>query len=484
MRLAVVGSGYVGLVSAACLAEIGHEVISVDTDLQKIADLDRGEVPIHEHLLPQLLERHRGKRLRFSSSVRGAVQQSEAVFITVGTPQGDSGEPDLSYVESVASEIASAVSEPKLIIEKSTVPVCTCESIRKVLLWQGAEPQRFSVASNPEFLREGTAVTDFLYPDRIVMGVDDDFSAAMLYSIYRPLTEGTYYQQADAIPCPHPTPEPARVIVTNAKSAELIKHASNAFLAMKISYINMVANLAEAVGADIDQICAGLGSDRRIGPQFLKAGIGYGGSCFPKDVSAFQSVALQCGVDFSLLTEVTRVNEAQRRRFVKKVHTALWTLRGKRIGVLGLAFKGGTDDVRESPAIAIVQELLKEGAVISAYDPAAMLKAREVLPPDAVEYAENEYQAAARRDALLVLTDWEQFARLDLPKLRSVMKLPIVIDGRNLFDPNRMAAAGFLYYSVGRALHITETMPNLWHGVRFAPQPVAVMPAPSQSMPA
>ena len=484
MRLAVVGSGYVGLVSAACLAEIGHEVISVDADLQKIADLNRGDVPIHEHFLPQLLGQHRGKRLNFSSSVRDAVKESEAVFITVGTPQGDGGEPDLSYVESVASEIASAVSEPKLIVEKSTVPVCTCESIRKVLLLHGAEPGRFSVASNPEFLREGTAVTDFLYPDRIVLGVDDDFSAAMLYSIYRPLTEGSYYEQEGAIPCPHPPPETARVIVTNARSAELIKHASNAFLAMKISYINMVANLAEAVGADIDQVCAGLGADSRIGPRFLKAGIGYGGSCFPKDVSAFQSVASQCGIDFSLLSEVTRINDAQRRNFVKKIRTVLWTLRGKRIGVLGLAFKGGTDDIRESPAIAIIHELLKEGACICVYDPAAMLKAREVLPPDAIEYAENEYQAAARRDALLVLTDWPQFARLDLQKLRAVMKLPIIIDGRNLFNPNQMAAAGFLYYSVGRALHITETMPNLWHGVRFAPQAVPVITAPGQAVPA
>jgi UDPglucose 6-dehydrogenase len=483
MRLAVIGCGYVGLVSAACLAEIGHEVISVDTDVEKIVDLNRGEVPIHEHLLPQLLQRHRGKRLSFSSSVSEAVKRSEAVFITVGTPDNGGGEPDLSYVESVASEIAGSISEPRLIVEKSTVPVCTCESIRKVLLLHGAKPGRFAVASNPEFLREGTAVTDFLYPDRIVLGVDDDFSAAMLYSIYRPLTEGTYYGQPGVIPCPHAKAEPARVIVTNAKSAELIKHASNAFLAMKISYVNMVANIAEAVGADIDQICAGLGADARIGPQFLQAGVGYGGSCFPKDVAAFQNVAFQCGIDFSLLNEVTRINLEQQRQFVKKVRAALWTLRNKRIGVLGLAFKGGTDDVRESPAIAIVRELLKEGAHVCAYDPAAMFKAREVLAPSAIEYAENEYQAAARRDALLVLTDWPQFAKLDLHKLRAVMKLPIIIDGRNLFNPNQMAGAGFLYYSVGRALHITETMPNLWHGVRFAAQAVPVMTARPEGLP-
>jgi UDPglucose 6-dehydrogenase len=476
MRIAVVGSGYVGLVSAACLAEIGHDVISVDADVQKIADLKRGEVPIHEQLLPQLLQRHRGNRLTFSSSVSTAVAESEAVFITVGTPQDDSGEPDLSYVESVASEIASALTAPKLIVEKSTVPVCTCESIRKVLLLHGADPSHFSVASNPEFLREGTAVTDFLYPDRIVMGVDDDFSAAMLYGIYRPLTEGTYYREEGAIPCPGLQPEGARVIVTNAKSAELIKHASNAFLAMKISYINMVANIAETVGADIDQVCAGLGADPRIGPQFLKAGIGYGGSCFPKDVSAFHSVATQCGIDFPLLAEVTRINLAQRRSFVKKVRTALWTLRGKRLGVLGLAFKGGTDDVRESPAIAIIQELLKEGASVCAYDPAAMLKARDVLPPGSIDYAENEYQAAAQRDALLLLTDWERFAQLDLPKLHKAMKLPIIIDGRNLFSPSQMAAAGFLYYSMGRALQITESMPSLWHGIHFSPQAITMQP--------
>ncbi len=474
MRIAVVGSGYVGLVSAACLAEVGHDVISVDTDTAKIAALERGEVPIHEDLLPQLLERHRGSRLTFSSSIASSVREAEAVFITVGTPQAESGEPDLSYVESVASEIASAISEPKLIVEKSTVPVCTCESVRKVLSLHGAPTGRFFVASNPEFLREGTAVTDFLYPDRIVLGVDDDFSAAMLYSIYQPLAEGSYYQREDALPSPRSKKGPARLIVTNAKSAELIKHASNAFLAMKISFINMVANMSEAAGADIDQVCAGLGSDPRIGEQFLHAGIGYGGSCFPKDVSAFHSVAKECGVDFSLLAEVMRVNSEQRRLFVKKVRTALWTLRGKKIGVLGLAFKGGPDDIRESPAIAIIQELVKEGASVCAYDPAAMPRAKEVLPPKVIQYAENAYQAAARRDALLILTEWEQFATLDLQRLHSAMKLPIIVDGRNLYDPSRMAAAGFLYYSVGRPLQITESMPYLWHGIHLSPQPVTL----------
>jgi len=441
------------------------------------AALARGEVPIYESLVPELLQRHNGKRLQFSSFPRAAVTASDVVFLAVGTPQSGSGDADLSQLEAVAKEMAPMLHRSTLVVEKSTVPVCTCEALRELLLRNGAHAGWFSVASNPEFLREGTAVTDFLYPDRIVLGVDDDFSAAMLYSIYRPLAEGAYYRKEDAIPCPGRKQDRARVIVTNAKSAELIKHASNAFLAMKISFINMVANISEAVGADIDQVCAGVGSDPRIGPQFLQAGIGYGSSCFAKDISAFHSVAAQCGTDSSLLDEIVRINSEQRQRFVKKVRTALWTLRGKRIGVLGLAFKGGTDDIRESPAIAIVQELLKEGASVCAYDPAAMSKAQAVLPPGTVEYAENEYLAASRRDALLVLTEWEQFAKLDLQKLRSVLKQPIVIDGRNLFQPSQMAAAGFLYYSVGRPLQIADNMPYLWHGIHLAPQPIPVASA-------
>ncbi len=451
MRIAVVGSGYVGLVSAVCLAEIGHDVISVDSDAREDCRPETGRSTHPRIPFAGAAATSRGWPPQFLLLGQFcSVRESEAVFITVGTPQAESGEPDLSYVESVASEIASAINEPKLIVEKSTVPVCTCESIRKVLAINGAPAGHFYVASNPEFLREGTAVTDFLYPDRIVMGVDDDFSAAMLYSIYRPLAEGAYYRDEDAIPAPGPKPNRARIIVTNAKSAELIKHASNAFLAMKISFINMVANISEAVGADIDQVCAGVGSDPRIGPQFLHAGIGYGGSCFPKDVSAFHSVAVQCGTDSSLLDEVVRINNEQRTRFVKKVRTALWTLRGKRIGVLGLAFKGGTDDIRESPAIAIIQELLKEGASICAYDPAAMREsAGSSYLRQIIEYAENEYLAASRRDALLVLTEWEQFAKLDLQKLRGVMKQPIVIDGRNLFPPSQMAASRLLVLQCG-----------------------------------
>jgi UDPglucose 6-dehydrogenase len=464
MRIAVIGSGYVGLVSAACFAEIGHDVISVDNDSTKIAALERGEVPIHEHLLPELLSRHRGGRLRFSTSVKEAVIKAEAVFITVGTPQSETGEADLSFVEAVAREIASVVDGShgsKLIIEKSTVPVSTCDSLRQTLSLSGAHSGSFSVASNPEFLREGTAVTDFLYPDRIVIGVDDEFSSAVLRAIYQPLTSGSYYGRHGLIPFSGYAHKQAPLIVTNAKSAELIKHASNAFLATKISFINAVANIAESVGADIGQVCLGIGSDSRIGAKFLNAGIGYGGSCFPKDVQAFQVVASQCNYDFGLLTEVMRINSEQRQRFLKKVKRALWTLRGKRLAVLGLAFKGDTDDVRESPAIAIIQALLREGARVRAYDPAAMPKAKDVLESKDVEYVDDPYEAAANCDALLILTEWKEFSALDLCRIRLLLKQPIVIDGRNLYPAEQMTSAGLIYYSIGRAAGVPEPVTAL-----------------------
>src|SRR5580698_3597945 len=458
MRIAVIGSGYVGLVSAVCFAEIGHDVVSIDNDAAKIAALERGEVPIHEHHLPELLKRHRGGRLKFSTSIDKSVKDADAVFITVGTPQSETGEADLSFVEAVAYEIAAAIERPTLIVEKSTVPVRTCDSLRKTLLLNGAKSGTFSVASNPEFLREGTAVLDFLYPDRIVVGVDDETSAKIMQEIYAPLTTGSYYSNKDAIKFDGPTAPKARIIVTNAKSAELIKHASNAFLAMKISFINAVANISEAVGADITQVCSGIGADSRIGSRFLNAGIGYGGSCFPKDVQAFSAVAQQYGYDFGLLTEVMRINAEQRRRFVKKVQSALWTLRGKQLGVLGLAFKGDTDDVRESPAIEIIEALLREGATVRVYDPAATEKALVMLPQDGVTYANDPYDAATGSDALLILTEWKEFAQLDLAKLHAGLKYPIVLDGRNLYRPEQMAAAGLIYHSIGRASGVPEHM--------------------------
>jgi UDPglucose 6-dehydrogenase len=454
MRIAVVGSGYVGLVAGACFSDLGHEVIVVDNDQEKLAALNRGEVPIHEKFLPELLQRHRGGRLRFSDDLKAAVGASAAIFVAVGTPPTEQGEADLSYVESVARGIAGAINDYKIIVEKSTVPVYTSDWVRKIILRNGVAGE-FDVASNPEFLREGTAVTDFLYPDRIVIGADTERCAAVLREIYAPLVDGSYYKHPDAIPGPDRAQIPPPLIVTSAKSAELIKHASNAYLAMKISFINAVASICESVGANVQQVCQGIGTDTRIGPRFLNPGIGYGGSCFPKDLMAFRAVARECGYDFRLLEEVMRINEEQRQRFIRKVRSALWTLRGKKLGVLGLAFKGGTDDVRESPAILLIQSLLQEGCEISAYDPAAHERAREVLN-SSVRLAEDAYDAARGADALLILTEWEEFAALDLKRLRAELKYPIVIDGRNLYDPEVMAASGFTYYSVGRSASSPE----------------------------
>jgi UDPglucose 6-dehydrogenase len=458
MQIAVVGSGYVGLVAGACFADLGHDVILVDNDQRKLAALKNGQVPIHEKFLPELLNRHRGQRLTFSDDLQEAVRLSSVIFVAVGTPPTESGEADLSYVESVAREISGGINGYKVIVEKSTVPVYTSEWVRKIMLRNGSDPDSFDIASNPEFLREGTAVTDFLFPDRIVIGCDSERSADVLREIYAPMTDGTYYERTDAIPQPDRASIPAPIIVTSTKSAELIKHASNAFLAMKISFINAVASVCESVGADVNQVVHGVGTDSRIGPRFLNPGIGYGGSCFPKDVMAFRAVARQSGYDFRLLDEVMSINEDQRQRFLKKVRSALWTLRGKNLGVLGLAFKGGTDDIRESPALFLVQALLQEGSKITAFDPAAMDRTQEVMN-SGIKYANSAYEAAQGADALLILTEWEEFANLDLPRLRRELKYPIVIDGRNLYDPEVMAAHGFTYYSVGRAASHPDGVP-------------------------
>ena len=450
MRIAVVGSGYVGLVAGACFAEMGHEVILVDNDENKLAALQQGECPIHEELLPELLQRHHRKRLDFTGDLPEAVHRSQTIFIAVGTPPNEDGHADLSYVESVARAIAGAIDDYKVVVEKSTVPVYTNSWIRKVMLLNGAPAELFDVASNPEFLREGSAVTDFLYPDRIVVGADSERAIELLMETYKPLIEGSYYKGIHAIPGPVAGPFMARLILTSAKSAELIKHASNAFLAMKISFVNAVSSVCEAVGADIEQVCEGIGSDSRIGRRFLYPGIGYGGSCFPKDLLAFRAVAEESGYNFGLLDEVVNVNEEQRQRFLRKVKRALWTLKGKKLAVLGLAFKNGTDDVRESPAIAIVKSLLREGCSIVAYDPAAMVRAAEELPAGAVSFARDPYEALQGADACLVLTEWEDFVTLDLARVRKLLRYPIVLDGRNLFKPDRMEASGFNYYSVGR----------------------------------
>lgn len=459
MRVAVVGSGYVGLVAGACFADLGHDVIVVDNDQHKLLALQNGQVPIHENFLPELLGRHRGVRLNFSGDLKEAVRLSSAIFVAVGTPPTERGDADLSYVESVAREISSAIDSYKVIIEKSTVPVYTSEWVRKIILRSGTAAEHFDVVSNPEFLREGTAVTDFLYPDRIVIGCDTERASAVLREIYEPLTGGSYYQRPDAIPPPDRASIPPAIIATSTKSAELIKHASNAFLAMKISFINAVASVCESVGADVGQVVHGVGTDSRIGPRFLNPGIGYGGSCFPKDVMAFRAVARESGYEFRLLDEVMRINEEQRHRFLRKVHSALWTLRGKHLTVLGLAFKGGTDDIRESPAVFLVQALLQEGCKVTAYDPAAMQRAGEVLH-SSIDFADSPYTAARGADGLLILTEWEEFANLDLDRLHEELKYPIVIDGRNLYDPEVMGSHGFTYYSVGRPACLPDGVPT------------------------
>jgi UDPglucose 6-dehydrogenase len=458
MRIGVVGSGYVGLVAGACFADLGHEVILVDNDQAKLSSLRSGQVPIHEKFLPELLNRHRGKRLIFSDDLKEAARLSSAIFVAVGTPPTERGDADLSYVESVAREISGGINDYKVVVEKSTVPVYTSEWVRRIILRNGADPDFFDVASNPEFLREGSAVTDFLFPDRIVIGCDNERAADVLGQIYAPLTNGSYYKRPDAIPQPDRAVIPPPLIVTSTKSAEIIKHASNAFLAMKISFVNAVASVCEAVGADVHQVVHGIGTDSRIGRRFLNPGIGYGGSCFPKDVMAFRAVARECSYDFRLLDEVMRINEDQRQRFVRKIHSALWTLRGKKLAVLGLAFKGGTDDIRESPAIFLVQSLLQEGSTITAYDPAAMDRARDVLGSK-INFAASPYEAAHNADALLILTEWEEFANLDLNRIRQELQYPIVVDGRNLYDPQIMAAQGFTYYSIGRAASHPDGVP-------------------------
>jgi UDPglucose 6-dehydrogenase len=460
MQVTVVGCGYVGLVAAACFAELGHNVISVDNDESKIAALDAGESLIHEDYLPELIRRHRLNRLQFSCDLTEAVQKSQIVIIAVGTPADSSGEADLSYVETATREIARAVNGHKIIVEKSTVPVHTNAWIQRAMVFNGCSIVDFDVVSNPEFLREGTAVTDFLYPDRIIVGARSDRAAAIMRELYAPLLDGSYAAQPNAVPPPDGAVEKPLFLETSPETSELIKHASNAFLAMKISFINAVSVVAESAGADIEDVRKGMGSDRRIGMRFLRAGIGYGGSCFPKDVSAFRAIAQSCGCDFTLLDEVQRINDDQLKRFVAKVRRTLWTIKGKRLAVLGLAFKSGTDDIRESPAINVIQELLQRDCQITVFDPAAMERTKAVLG-DVVTYAADAYSAMRDADALLILTEWKEFATLDLTHVRNLLKYPIVLDGRNLYKPAEMAAAGLNYYSIGRApLELSHPMPG------------------------
>lgn len=450
MKLSVIGSGYVGTVAGACLAEMGHDVCLIDRDEERIRSLQRFQVPFYEQLLPELIRKHAGHRLYFSTDFSGPVRDSAAVFVAVGTPSLHNGEADLSYVDSAVREVAKIIRNYTVVIEKSTVPVMTSRAIRKVMILNGAPEGNFDVVSNPEFLREGTGVTDFLYPDRIVVGSPSEAATDVMSGIYAPLLDGSYYRREDIIVPPAEPRSTPQWIVTNPISAELIKHASNSFLAMKISYANVIANLCEAVGAEVEHVCRGLGTDSRIGEKFLRPGIGYGGSCFPKDVAAFSSVARELGYRFGLLQEVAAINAEQQVRFVRKVKGALWTLRDKRIAALGLAYKGGTNDIRESPALSVIRMLLDEGCEIVAYDPAAMDKAAKEIQSERLTFAATPYEAVTNADAMMILTDWKEFAELDLSRIRKLLKYPIVVDGRNLFTPQQMETAELIYHSVGR----------------------------------
>jgi UDPglucose 6-dehydrogenase len=429
MRLTIIGTGYVGLVTGACFAEAGHQVICVDNDASKVKILESGGIPIYEPGLEDVVKRNTAAgRLSFTTSTAEGVEKSEVVFIAVPTPPMADGSVDLSFIEKVAREIAGAMTGYKIVVDKSTVPVRTGDKVAETIKRYCKAPVDFDVVSNPEFLREGFAVEDLMKPDRIVVGVRSQRPVAALREIYAPFN--------------------APIIVTDINSAELIKHASNSFLALKISYINAISVLCESAGANVQDVANGMGMDDRIGRRFLNPSLGFGGSCFPKDLSAFIKIAEQIGYDFGLLKEVQKINAQQMDRFVKKVMDTLWVLKDKTIGVLGLAFKQNTDDVRMSPAIELCRRLQKEGARLRVHDPKAMEKARAVLSD--VTFVEDMNEVAEHCDALVIATEWEEFKRLDLERARKALSHPIMFDGRNLFDPVEMERLGFIYKSIGR----------------------------------
>jgi len=429
MNLTLIGTGYVGLVTGACFAEVGHHVVCVDNDEAKVKFLKGGGIPIYEPGLDELVRKNTAAgRLSFTANTAEGVQKSDVIFIAVPTPPLPDGSVDLSFIERVARDTATAMSGYKIIVDKSTVPVKTGEKVAETIKRYCAAKVDFDVVSNPEFLREGFAVGDLMKPDRIVIGTRSPRPVAMMKEIYAPFN--------------------APIVVTDINSAELIKHASNSFLALKISYINAIAAVCENTGANVQEVAAGMGMDERIGQRFLNAGLGFGGSCFPKDLSAFIKIAEQVGYDFRLLKEVQRINTEQMDRFVKKITDTLWVLKGKKIGVLGLAFKQNTDDVRLSPAIELCQRLQKEGAVLRVHDPKAMDKARAILKD--VTWVDDMNSVADGCDALVVATEWEEFKKLDLDRARKSLTHPILFDGRNLFDRSEMERLGWVYKSVGR----------------------------------
>src|SRR6201981_1535357 len=424
MDLAIIGSGYVGLVTGACFADVGHNVICVDNDAQKIKQLQAGEVPIYEPGLEEIIHRNvSARRLRFTGSIQDGVDHSQIIFIAVPTPQQPDGDVDLSFLERVAREIAGVLTDYRVIVDKSTVPVKTGEKVAESIKRYNRHGAKFDVVSNPEFLREGCAVHDLMHPDRIVIGAQSEHAADLMKKVYEPFM--------------------APILVTDINSAELIKHAANSFLALKISYINAVSAICEAGGADVEKVADGIGMDRRIGREFLNAGIGYGGSCFPKDVAAFIHISDQLGTPFTLLKDVQLINAGQRDRFLKLIRDTLWVLREKKIAVWGLTFKPDTDDVRSSVAIELVDAMLREGAHVSVYDPKGMEKARELKAVADAEFATSALEAVDGAEALVIATEWPEFANVDLAAVKQRMTTPIVFDGRNLLNLEPMGGLGF-----------------------------------------
>lgn len=433
MKITIVGTGYVGLVTGACFSEVGHQVLCVDKDERKVNMLRANKMPIYEPGLDEVVARNvAAGRLRFSTSLVEGTEYAEVIFIAVGTPPGVEGQADLSYVEQVVREVAEHMTSYRLLVEKSTVPVNTAEQIKRTVLRYSRKDLAFDVASNPEFLREGTAIEDALQPDRVVVGVESERACQLLKAIYEPIIArggGVFVEMGIA-------------------SAELTKHASNSFLAMKISYINAVSRICELAGADVEQVANGMGLDRRIGRQFLKAGVGYGGSCFPKDVDAFVHLADQLGYDFDLLKNVRQINEAQRDHVMQKIRHELWVIQDKTVAVLGLAFKPNTDDVREAASLYFVPRLRDAGAKLRLWDPVATDNFKALYPD--LDYFTDIEACVRDADLVLILTEWSAIADFGLERLRSLMKCPVVVDGRNMFDPKEMRAKGFAYHCVGR----------------------------------
>jgi UDPglucose 6-dehydrogenase len=431
MKIAVVGTGYVGLVAGACFAENGNEVICVDKDPAKVRMLQKGKIPIYEPGLEEMVRRnHSEKRLTFTTALAKGVQQSQIIFIAVGTPTGEDGSADLQHVLAVARDLAKAMNGYKVVVNKSTVPVGTAAKVRDVIRRETTHP--FSVVSNPEFLKQGAAIDDFMKPDRVVVGAEDPRSAELMKELYSPFTRTG-----------------APIMMMDCASAELCKYAANAMLATRISFMNEVSNVCEAVGANVDQVRHAVASDRRIGPSFLFPGVGYGGSCFPKDVKAMVRFASDKNYEFQILNAVEAVNESQKKRLITKMEKHFGTLKGKRIAVWGLAFKPKTDDMREAPAVPLIQGLLAAGASVHAYDPEAMKVAKGIFGSK-VHFAENNYAALTGADALAIVTEWSEFREPDYSRMRKLMRAPVIFDGRNIYNPESLRSQGFTYISMGR----------------------------------